>query len=48
MEWVVLVNGEEKAMFKNEIDALQYKEMLKNVNRMAGYKDKYEVKKISH
>lgn len=47
MEWIVLVNGEEKAMFKNEIDALQYKEMLKNVNRMAGYNDRIEVKKIS-
>lgn len=47
MEWLVLVNGEEKAIFKNEIDALQYKDMMKNINRMAGYKDKYEVKRIA-
>lgn len=48
MNWIVLVNGEEKAIFKTEIDALQYKDWLKNINRMAGYKDKYEVKEIDH
>lgn len=47
MQWVVLVNGEEKAIFKNEIDALQYKDWIKNINRMAGYKDNFEIKKIS-
>lgn len=45
MNWIVLVNGEKKAMFKTEIDALQYKDWLKNINRMAGYTDKFEVEK---
>ena len=39
------LTDEEKAMFKNELDALQYKDWLKNINRTAGYKDKFEVKK---
>lgn len=47
MQWVVLVNEEEKAIFKNEIDALQYKDWIKNINRMAGYKDNFEIKKIA-
>lgn len=34
MQWLILVNGKEKALFEE------------NLNRMAGYKDKYEIKKI--
>ena len=47
MEWVVLVNGEDKAMFKEELDAMQYRDFLKNLYRMGGYKDKVEIKKAS-
>ena len=47
MEWVVLVNGEDKAMFKEELDAMQYRDFLKNLYRMGGYKDKVEMKKAS-
>lgn len=46
MQWLILVNGKEKALFEDEVDALQYRDFLKNLNRMAGYKDKYEIKKI--
>lgn len=45
MQWLILVNGKEKALFEDEVDALQYRDFLKNLNRMAGYKDKYEIKK---
>lgn len=48
MEWVVLVNGEDKAMFKEELDAMQYRDFLKNLYRMSGYKDKVELKKMSN
>lgn len=48
MEWVVLVNGEEKAMFKEELDAMEYRDFLKNLYRMGGYKEKVEVRKASH
>lgn len=47
MEWLVVVNGEEKAMFKDELDALQYRDFLKNLYRMGGYKEKVEVKRAS-
>lgn len=47
MEWVVLVNGEEKAMFKEELDAMQYRDFLKNLYKMGGYKDKVEVKNVN-
>ena len=47
MEWVVLVNGEDKAMCKEELDAMQYRDFLKNLYRMGGYKDKVEIKKAS-
>lgn len=43
MEWVVIVNGEEKAMFKEELDAMQYRDFLKNLYKMGGYKDKVEI-----
>lgn len=46
MEWVIVVNGEEKAMFKNELDAMQYRDFLRNLCRMGGYKDKVEIRKI--
>lgn len=48
MEWIVLVNGEEKAMFRNELDAMQYRDFLRNLYKMGGYKDKVEVKNISY
>ena len=44
---VVFVNGEEKAMFKDELDAMQYRDFLKNLYRMGGYKEKVEVKRAS-
>lgn len=47
MEWVVLVNGEDKAMFKEELDAMQYRDFLKSLYRMGGYKDKVEIKRAS-
>lgn len=42
MEWVIVVNGEERAMFKEELDAMQYRDFLKNLYKMGGYKDKVE------
>lgn len=45
VEWLVVVNGEEKAMFKDELDAMQYRDFLKNLYRMGGYKEKVEVKR---
>lgn len=44
MEWVVLVNGEEKAMFKEELDAMQYRDFLRNLYQMGGYIEKVEVR----
>lgn len=43
MNWVIIVNGEEKAMFKEELDAMQYRDFLKNLYKMGGYKDKVEI-----
>lgn len=43
MEWVVIVNGEAKAMFKEELDAMQYRDFLKNLYKMGGYKEKVEI-----
>lgn len=43
MEWVIVVNGEERAMFKEELDAMQYRDFLKNLYKMGGYKDKVEI-----
>lgn len=43
MNWVITVNGEEKAMFKEEMDAMQYRDFLKNLYKMGGYKDKVEI-----
>lgn len=43
MEWVIVVNGEERAMFKEELDAMQYMDFLKNLYKMGGYKDKVEI-----
>lgn len=48
MEWILLVNGEEKAMFRDELDAMQYRDFLKNLCKMGGYNDKIEVKNISY
>lgn len=45
MNWIILVNGEEKALFKEELDAMQYRDFLKNLYKMGGYKDKVELKK---
>mgnify|MGYP004621972235 CR=1 FL=1 len=45
MNWIILVNGEERAMFKEELDAMQYRDFLKNLYKMGGYKDKVELKK---
>lgn len=35
-----------KGVFFNEIDAINYKDMLKNINRLGGYKDKYVIEKF--
>ena len=43
MEWIIVVNGEERAMFKEELDAMQYRDFLKNLYKMGGYKDKVEI-----
>ena len=43
MNWIVLVNGVEKAMFQEELDAIQYRDFLKNLYKMGGYKDKVEI-----
>lgn len=44
MRYIVYVNDKKKAIFFNQLDALQYKDIIKNINRLAGYKDKYTVK----
>ena len=43
MEWVIVVNGDERAMFKEELDAMQYRDFLKKLYKMGGYKDKVEI-----
>ena len=43
LEWVIVVNGEERAMFKEELDAMQYRDFLKNLYKMGGYKEKVEI-----
>jgi hypothetical protein len=43
MDWIIVVNGEERAMFKEELDAMQYRDFLKNLYKMGGYKDKVEI-----
>ena len=45
-KYLVTVNGVTKAGFTNEIDAIHYKQLMKDINRMAGYRDKYEVKEV--
>lgn len=42
--YLVYENNTLKAGFVNHIDALNYKDMLKAVNRTAGYSDKYTIK----
>lgn len=42
--YLVYENNTLKAGFVNHIDALNYKDMLKAVNRTAGYNDKYTIK----
>ena len=45
MECVIVVNGEERAMFKEELDAMQYRDFLKKLYKMGGYKDKVEIER---
>lgn len=44
--YLVYENNTLKAGFVNQTDAINYKQMLKAVNRTAGYNDKYTVKEI--
>ena len=41
--WVVKKNGKVVAGFVHELDARQYMDLMRNLNRAAGYKDKYKV-----
>ena len=43
--WIVKKNGKSVAGFVHELDARQYADWLRNVNRVAGYRDKYTVEK---
>lgn len=42
-KWLVKKNGEAIAGFAHELDARNYADMMRNINRAAGYKDVYKV-----
>ena len=44
LRYLVTENGFVKAGFVDKLDAWNYKDMITSVNRMAGYRDKYEIK----
>lgn len=49
-EWLVYQEGKAgkktlKAGFTDELDARNYASMMRDINRMAGYKDRYVVEK---
>lgn len=44
LRYSVYENETLKAIFASEIDAINYKTLLKNINRNCGYNDKYSVK----
>jgi len=44
LRYLVTENGVVKAGFVDKLDAWNYKDMITSVKRMAGYRDKYEIK----